>query len=277
MASVYWSASHGANDALSKFQQQGGDLDSTMAPASLMATYDTRITSSPTDTLGKTGQGAPLVSTPAHVEQPQWSPLHYAAATGDLATAKTLLEHGAHVSKYANNGAYQAIHLSSRFGHDKVTLLLLSYGADANSFAEDNLTPLHFACAYNHPNTAQILINHGARADVADSTGQTALDYANSTNNSSLVAALTDVSGSSESTSLIYKWLTLLHLQQYFPQFVAQGFDDIKFIASYGKSCVSLTMDLAQESFSLFCSTTQALMMKIYHRWVLIKLGTERN
>lgn len=35
-----------------------------------------------------------------------------------------------------NNGSYQAIHLCARFGRDKGALLLLSYGADPNSFAE---------------------------------------------------------------------------------------------------------------------------------------------
>lgn len=30
MASVYWSASNGAHDALRTFQEQGGDLDATM-------------------------------------------------------------------------------------------------------------------------------------------------------------------------------------------------------------------------------------------------------
>lgn len=83
-------------------------------------------------------------------------------------------------------------------------------------------------------------------------SGQTALDYARKINNTALVSALTDVSGSSDNTSLIYKWLSLLHLQQYFPAFVAQGFDDINFITKYGKH--------KQTHMKLYCCHKSKLM-----------------
>ena len=92
-------------------------------------------------------------------------PLHSAAAQRDsqsaTAISKDLLEHGAQVNASQQAG-WTPLHQAAASGNVELLKLLLSHGADRRAVSEDGRTPIQMAEANNHRLAADILRQHEA-------------------------------------------------------------------------------------------------------------------
>jgi hypothetical protein len=135
------------------------------------------------------------------------TPLIKAAALGDLARVRKLLDQGADPNQRGWMGGTALLHAASR-GHSEVVKLLLSRGGDPNQSRDYGITPLHWAatgeiaqlllaanarvdakqtramagntpllCAKNAA-IARVLLAHGAKCDAVNEVGETALHKA---------------------------------------------------------------------------------------------------
>jgi len=107
----------------------------------------------------------------------RWSPLHWAAHSGDIELVRVLVELKADISAQSQS-AQTPLHVASYSGSPdclKVARYLLEHGADVNARMEDGSTPLHRASENSHVEVARVLIEHGADIDAEDDGGQTPL------------------------------------------------------------------------------------------------------
>lgn len=103
--------------------------------------------------------------------------LYEAAAAGDTARLRELLDADpSQVNRYAPDGFY-ALGLASFFGHIEAALMLLERGGDVGQAAANSLKvmPLHAAVAGRHLAIAQALIAHGADVNATQQDGFTPL------------------------------------------------------------------------------------------------------
>ena len=106
--------------------------------------------------------------------------LHYAFRRKFLDVAHKLLTLGANVNLQDKDGKTPLHHAISRrvLRRDTVLTCLVKNGADINSCANDNCTPLMIASRHNRVNAVTFLVEHGANMDLQDEDGNTALHYA---------------------------------------------------------------------------------------------------
>jgi ankyrin repeat protein len=88
-----------------------------------------------------------LLAKGAAVNRPGWSPLHYAAASGDDEITRLLLNRGANIeaSSPPGSGLFTPLMMAAREGHDETALLLLAQGANANAKNSEGLTAAQIA------------------------------------------------------------------------------------------------------------------------------------
>ena len=110
--------------------------------------------------------------------------LFEACAAGEFDRVERLLEHGAAVNAYSDDG-WTPLHLAAFFGHPKVAELLLAHAADATARSRNGNgnTPLHAALAANQKLVAGLLIGSGADLNAADAAGWRPLHLAAANNN----------------------------------------------------------------------------------------------
>ena len=121
------------------------------------------------------------------------TPLHSAAANGQLETVKALIELGA--DKNVKDIEDQtSLHLAAANGHTEVAVALFKAGADIGAIErEHGQTPLHLAAANGHTETVKALIDAGADKNAKNSYGSTLLHFAASRGHMSTVSALMDM------------------------------------------------------------------------------------
>ncbi|MGZ5198574.1 MAG: ankyrin repeat domain-containing protein [Telluria sp.] len=88
-----------------------------------------------------------LLAKGAAVNREGWTPLHYAAASGDDAITRLLLERGARVDAVSplKSGAYTPLMMAAREGHDATALLLLDHGGNPRLTNSEGLTAVQLA------------------------------------------------------------------------------------------------------------------------------------
>jgi len=87
--------------------------------------------------------------------------MHYAASSGDVDFARTLLDGGAKVD-HANGNAFQPIHSASGKGDVDMVKLLLERGANASAADSSGFTPLHDAASSGNKELVDALLGAGA-------------------------------------------------------------------------------------------------------------------
>ena len=109
-----------------------------------------------------------------------------------------------------------------------------------NASPQNGFTALHYASAFGHLNTAHILVKYGAKVDTLDSQGKTPHELAEEGRQPQVAEYLAEVSQGRTSCARLRDWLHAIGLGAYYNAFLAQGFDDIDFLASAGLTEVDL-------------------------------------
>lgn len=106
-------------------------------------------------------------------------PLHQAAANGDVAEVKRLIDGGVYVNTKDKDGD-TPLHAATAAGKADTIAALVKAEANVNAKNYNGLTPLHVAVATNQVSIALILFEAGALESlhIRDTNGFKPLDYA---------------------------------------------------------------------------------------------------
>ncbi|MCJ1392629.1 hypothetical protein MMC18_005499 [Xylographa bjoerkii] len=100
--------------------------------------------------------------------------LHWAASTGQEATVKLLLDHGANISARTNR-RQTPLHMAAEEGHPGVVALLIVAGSEVNALSDTSTTPLYRAARRGHVEVIKALLAAGADVNIPTWDGYTAL------------------------------------------------------------------------------------------------------
>ena len=108
-----------------------------------------------------------------------WTPLHAAVEGDSLAAAKALVEAGATPAGTSRDG-WTPLLLAAHLGRHDLVTFLLERGADVAARDERGATALHTAARRRHAAIVNLLLAAGADAEAEDAAGMTARDLAES-------------------------------------------------------------------------------------------------
>lgn len=118
-------------------------------------------------------RGAPA----AAADEDGGTPQHWAAANGHAELLAHLFARGAEPSPADREGG-RPLHDAAWSGHEAATAALLTAGAPACVADAAGMTPLHAAATLGHARVAELLLEHGAERDVLDLSGRSPADLA---------------------------------------------------------------------------------------------------
>lgn len=104
-----------------------------------------------------------LLEKGAQVNRPGWTPLHYAAASGNNDIVRMLIERAAYIDAESPNKTTPLM-MAARAGHILTVKLLLDEGADATLKNELGMTAIDFAEKHNHKDIAEGLTSRLKKA-----------------------------------------------------------------------------------------------------------------
>ncbi len=107
-----------------------------------------------------------------------WTPLMFAAQSGNVRVARKLLDNGADPDRQSTDGV-TAMYIAAGQGQDGVVALLLERGVDPDPVPDHGpvvgATPISAAAHGGHPSTVRMLAEAGADVDSHDGDGWTPL------------------------------------------------------------------------------------------------------
>ena len=109
-----------------------------------------------------------LVKKGADINKTGWTPLHYAASSGQLAIISLLLDNSAYIDAESPNGTTPLM-MAAMYGTPAAVRLLLREGADPSLKNQQGLTALQFAQRGNRPESVEAIAGFVRRGR---STGQ---------------------------------------------------------------------------------------------------------
>jgi len=98
------------------------------------------------------------------------------------------------------------LHYAAAKGQLDVIELLLKHGADVNARDKNGYTPLHAAAYYDHADAAGLLIVRGADARVRNNEGKTPLDVARERGRAEVARAIEEYSGKRAGERARWPW-----------------------------------------------------------------------
>ena len=104
-----------------------------------------------------------LLEKGAEVNRPGWTPLHYAAANGNIDIVRALLDKSAYIDAESPNKTTPMM-MAARGGHIHTVKLLLDEGADETLKNELGMNAIDFAEKYNHHDIAEGLTSRMRKA-----------------------------------------------------------------------------------------------------------------
>lgn len=126
-----------------------------------------------------------------HVAPSGWTPLHFAAFSGDVETVRLLLDRGADPNAIAwPSSRSTPLNAACFTRRVAVARLLLTRGADITRRQRNGFTALHEAALLGDAEMASVLLDFGAEATARTDDGETPLDVARRRGHSSLIALL---------------------------------------------------------------------------------------
>ncbi len=99
---------------------------------------------------------AALIKKDADVNKTGWTPLHYAATTGQLAVIRLLIENHAYIDAESPNGSTPLM-LASMYGTPEAVKLLLDEGANPTLKNQQGLTAVQFAQRASRPDAVELI------------------------------------------------------------------------------------------------------------------------
>ena len=97
-----------------------------------------------------------LVVRKADINQPGWTPLHYAATGGHVQIAKLLLDESAYIDAESPNGSTPLM-MAARYGSTELVMLLIDEGADIRIKNQFGLSALDFAKEGARPDAMRLI------------------------------------------------------------------------------------------------------------------------
>lgn len=97
-----------------------------------------------------------LIKRGADVNKTGWTPLHYAASSGQLAIISLLIEHSAYIDAESPNGTTPLM-MAAMYGSPAAVKLLLQEGADAQLKNQQGLSALQFAQRGNRTDSVEAI------------------------------------------------------------------------------------------------------------------------
>ena len=108
-----------------------------------------------------------------------WTALHLAAFFGQSQAARLLLNKGAPVNARSTNAmANTPLHAAAAGGNTAIVKLLLDFGANANLLQHGGFTPLHAAAQMGDVEMARALVGAGANVSARAENQQRPIDLA---------------------------------------------------------------------------------------------------
>lgn len=95
-------------------------------------------------------------------------------------------------------------------------------------------TPLHYAAAFGNLEATRAIVQYGADVQAVSAEGSSALDLASEGRQAAVAQFLAAAGSTRSATARLKDWLHAIRLGGYFNAFLAQGFDDVDFIATSG-------------------------------------------
>ena len=98
-----------------------------------------------------------LIARGADVNKPGWTPLHYAASSGNPELVQLMLDHFAYIDAESPNGSTPLM-MAALYGTSEAVMVLLDAGADPTLKNGMGLGALEFAQKGEHPDAVQYII-----------------------------------------------------------------------------------------------------------------------